>query len=198
MQGRAHSYEGIAPQAVKTLIRTLKALGCELYLGTNAAGSLREDVGPGALVAVSDHINLQPGNPLAGPNDATFGPRFVGMENAYDKALRDELMQVAKAAGIPLSEGVYCAVLGPMFETPAEIRAYRVLGADLVGMSTVPEVIVARHAGMKVMVISAVTNLAAGMTNESLSHEGTLFYGEQAAVAMAQLLEAFFTKLGRS
>lgn len=197
LQGRAHGYEGVSASAVKTLIRTLKALGCELYLGTNAAGSLRPEVGPGSLVAISDHINFQPGNPLVGANDEAFGPRFFGMENAYDKDLRALLKQAAKSIDLPYHEGVYCAVLGPMFETPAEIRAFRVLGADLAGMSTIPEVIVARHAGMKVVAISAVTNLAAGMSDESLTHEGTLFFGQQAAVSMAKLLEAFLTLLSQ-
>lgn len=195
LQGRAHWYEGVASSAVKVLIRTLKSLGCDLYLGTNAVGSLHAEVGPGSLVAICDHINLQPMNPLVGPNEKEAGPRFVGMDNAYDRDLRQLLQRAATSIHLPLSEGVYCAVLGPMFETPAEIRAFRTLGADVVGMSTVPEVIVARHAGMKVVVISAVTNLAAGMSNEHITHEGTLHYGAQTASAMADLLAAFMPLL---
>jgi len=195
LQGRVHWYEGVGAEGIKTLIRTLKVLGCDLYLGTAAAGSLREEVGPGSLVAFSDHINQQWINPLVGPNDAPYGPRFVGMENAYDRDLRALLLQAARSIDLPLREGVYCAVLGPMFETPAEIRAFRMMGADLVGMSTVPEVILARHAGMKVVAIAAVTNLASGMVDEALTHEGTLFYGKQAALSMAQLLQAFLPKV---
>lgn len=191
LQGRAHLYEGVPSEKIKTLIRTFKALGCEIYLATNAAGSLRPEVGPGQLVAISDHINFQPGNPLVGFNDEDFGPRFVGMDAAYDVNLRQTMHLAAQKVGIILHEGVYLATLGPIFETPAEIRAFRILGADLVGMSTVPEVIIARHCGLRVAAISAVTNLAAGMSEEKLTHEGTLHYATSAANNICRLISGF-------
>lgn len=196
LQGRAHYYEGVPRQAVFTLVRTLKTLGCETLVLTNAAGSLRAEVGPGEVVLIQDHINLQGFNPLIGPNDENFGPRFVDLQNAYDAELRNLMIQLANLKGIVLTEGVYLAVSGPTFETPAEIKAYRILGADLVGMSTVPEVIVARHCGMKVMALSAVTNLAAGMSAEHLSHEHTLEGAQLASQKLFALLESFFTAYG--
>lgn len=191
LQGRAHAYEGTLAEKLKTMIRTLKILGCEIYLATNAAGSLREQVGPGELVMVTDHINFQPGNPLVGPNEEEFGERFVSLDDAYDSALRAQFQKAAKQTKIPLHEGVYIATLGPVFETPAEIRAFKILGADLVGMSTVPEVIIARHCNMRVAVISAVTNLAAGMSSEKLSHAGTLHYAKIASDNLCKVVMAF-------
>ena len=152
----------------------LKALGADTLLLTNAAGSLRPEAGPGSLVCIGDHINMLGFNPLIGPNDDAIGPRFPSLRDAYDPELRERLHAAARALGIDLHDGVYLAVAGPSFETPAEIRAYRTLGADLVGMSTIPEVIAARHAGLRVAAISAVTNLAEGMGGEELSHEQTL------------------------
>lgn len=192
LQGRAHLYEGVSGEKVKTLVRTLKLLGCASVVITNAAGSLRTDVGPGRLMLINDHINLQGTNPLIGPNDEEFGPRFFAMDDAYDMELRNQLLKLAEKNNIPLTQGVYISVLGPSFETPAEIRAFRTLGADAVGMSTVPEVLVARHCGLKVVVISAITNYAAGMTDEVISHEGTLHYGALAAKDMSHLLQKFF------
>ena len=188
LQGRSHVYEGIEASAVTTPIRTLRALGAEMLLLTNAAGSLREEVGPGSLVALSDHINLQGFNPLMGPNDEEIGPRFPSLRDAYDPELRAGLRRAAGELGTPLHEGVYLAVAGPSFETPAEIRAYRTLGADLVGMSTVPEVIVAVHAGLRVAAVSVVTNLAEGMGDVVLSHEQTLEEGRRGAAALGPLL----------
>jgi len=189
--GRWHVYEGIEPSAITTPIRTLKALGAETLLLTNAAGSLRPEVGPGSLVCLSDHINLLGFNPLIGPNDDAVGPRFPSLAQAYDRDLRARLHAAAEALGTELHDGVYLAVAGPSFETPAEIRAFRVLGADLVGMSTVPEVIAARHAGMRVAAISAVTNLAEGMGGEALSHEQTLRVAKQGAARLGPLIERF-------
>ncbi|HEX6389129.1 MAG TPA: purine-nucleoside phosphorylase, partial [Solirubrobacteraceae bacterium] len=146
--GRAHLYEGTPVAAVRAPIRWLRAQGAELLLQTNAAGSLREEVGPGSLMAISDHINLTGVNPLVGPNDDEVGPRFVPMGDAYDPELLAALRDAAASVDVPLSEGVYLAVSGPSFETAAEIRAFRTLGADAVGMSTVHETIVARHAGL--------------------------------------------------
>jgi xanthosine phosphorylase len=191
MQGRAHLYEGFAPARLAVPVRTMRALGAEALLLTNAAGSLRPGVGPGRLVAICDHINLMGGNPLIGPNDETIGPRFVGMDEAYDPALRAALRTTAAALGIALDEGVYLAVAGPSFETPAEIRAFARLGADLVGMSTVPETIVARHCGLRVAAISAVTNLASGMSDEPLTHEHTLAGAQRGADDLRRLLVRF-------
>jgi len=195
LQGRVHPYEGTSGEKIKTLIRTFKTLGCEIYLATNAAGSLRVEVAPGELVAITDHINFQPGNPLVGLNDDDFGSRFVSLDEAYDPILRKNLHKAAEKLNIDLHEGVYLATLGPVFETPAEIRAFRVLGADVVGMSTVPEVIVARHCDMRVVVISAITNLAAGMSTEILSHEGTLHYANLVSDKMCKLVSEFMEHL---
>jgi xanthosine phosphorylase len=191
LQGRAHYYEGATNEKIKTLIRTLKVIGCDILLGTNASGSLRPEVGAGNLMIVADHINFQGNNPLIGINDDEFGGRFVSMENAYDSALRTQLHAVAKQLNIPITEGVYLSVLGPMYETPAEIRAFRILGADAVGMSTASEVIVARHCGLRVAVVAAITNLAAGLSDEEITHEGTLHYAGKAADHMIQLVKGF-------
>ena len=195
LQGRVHLYEGHAPQVVQTLVRTLKVAGCETLIVTNAAGSLRTDVEAGSLMLISDHINLQPMNPLTGPNDDSFGPRFPPMSGAYDEKFRDRFKAVAARLGITLHEGVFVALLGPYFETPAEIRAFKVLGADSVGMSVAPEVIVARHCGMRVAAISVLTNLAAGLSYEELSHEQTLHYANLAAGDLSRLIVAFLEGL---
>jgi xanthosine phosphorylase len=149
-------------------------LGCETWLATNATGGMREDLQPGTLVLVKDHINFQFTNPLIGLNDDGFGPRFIGMDNAYDPELRQKIKKIAQQLDIPLQEGVYVAAVGPSFETPAEINAFRILGGDVVGMSTVPEIIIARHCGMKAVAISVVTNLAAGLYQGILNHDETL------------------------
>jgi len=190
LQGRVHLYEGKGAEPIKMLVRTLKRLGCESLLLTNAAGSLRAGMGAGSLMMISDHLNMQPANPLAGPNDEEFGPRFPPMEDAYDPELRRMLARVAGRAGIALGEGVYAAILGPSFETPAEIRAFARLGADAVGMSTVPEAIVARHCGLRVAAISVITNLAAGM-GEPLSHEQTLREAAGAATKLQTLIAGY-------
>src|SRR5919107_2274203 len=193
--GRWHVYQGIEGSAITTPIRTLKAIGAELLVLTNAAGSLRTEAGPGSLVCISDHINLMGTNPLVGPNDEAAGPRFPTLREAYDPQLRDRLHRAADALDIPLGDGVYLAVTGPAFETPAEIRAFRTLGADLVGMSTVPEGIAARHAGLRVAAVSAVTNLAEGMGGAALSHEQTLAEaaraGERLTAVLGRFLEAY-------
>ncbi len=195
LQGRAHLYEGVAPAGVAVPIRTLRALGAEVLLLTNAAGSLVAGVGPGKLMALTDHINLMGTNPLIGPNDEAIGPRFTPMGATYDPGLRDRLHAAARAEGIALAEGVYLAVTGPTFETPAEIRAFRVLGADAVGMSTVPEAIVAAHCGLRVAAVSCITNLAEGMSDEVLSHEGTLAAAAIGAQDLARLVPRFLQEL---
>jgi xanthosine phosphorylase len=188
LQGRAHLYEGVPAAAVNGPVRTLRALGCEILVLTNASGSLNPDLAPGTLVAIADHVNLLGQNPLAGPNDATVGPRFPDMSEVYDRGLRERARKVGRKLGIPLASGVYLATLGPSFETPAEIRAFGALGADLVGMSTVPEAISARHAGMEVLGISIVTNLAAGLNATPLAHEETLARAAEAGEGLKRLL----------
>jgi xanthosine phosphorylase len=194
-QGRAHLYEGVAAAELTVPIRTLRALGAEAVLLTNAAGSLVAEVTPGKLMALTDHINLMGTNPLMGPNDQAVGPRFVAMGATYDPDLRARLHAAADAEGITLADGVYLAVTGPAFETPAEIRAFRVLGADAVGMSTVPEAIVAAHCGLRVAAVSCITNLAEGMSDEVLSHEGTLAAAAVGAQDLARLIPRFLQEL---
>jgi xanthosine phosphorylase len=194
-QGRQHLYEGGDPQPLRTPVRALRAAGADTLVLTNAAGSLREEVGPGSLMAITDHINLTGSNPLVGPNDDAIGPRFPGMHDAYDSELRATLHATAHDLGIPLADGVYLAVSGPSFETAAEIRAFRTLGADAVGMSTVHETILARHAGLRVAAISTITNLAEGLSAEPLSHEQTLRDAQRAAGSLGDLLTAFVGRL---
>jgi xanthosine phosphorylase len=189
--GRKHIYEGGDPGAMRGPIRALKRSGAETLLVTNAAGSLRAEVGPGQLMAIADHINLLGVNPLTGPNDDAVGPRFPSLRDAYDPELRYRLQTAAGRLRIELAEGVYLATAGPSFETPAEIRMFRTLGADAVGMSTVPEVILARHAGLRVAAVSAITNLAEGMGGEELSHEQTLRNAEVAARDLVRLVQRF-------
>ncbi len=191
MQGRFHLYEGHEPAVIKLPIRTFKALGAEALLLTNAAGSLRLEVGPGSLMLITDHLNFMWTNPLVGPNDDAWGDRFTGLQDAYDPELRARLLRVAGELGITLHQGVYCSLLGPLFETPAEIRALRTVGADAVGMSTVPEVIVARHAGLRVAAISAITNLGVGMSDEPVDHEQTLRGAALAAEHLTRLVRGF-------
>ncbi|HTU29830.1 MAG TPA: purine-nucleoside phosphorylase [Solirubrobacteraceae bacterium] len=195
LQGRAHLYEGGDPEAIRTPVRALRAAGTEILVLTNAAGSLRPEVGPGSLMAISDHINLSGTNILIGPNDPAIGPRFPALRDAYDPALRALLRATALELGIELAEGVYLAVSGPSFETAAEIRAFGILGADAVGMSTVHETIVARHCGLRVAAISAITNLAEGLTDVELSHEQTLRDGERAGRDLSRLLLGFVERL---
>ncbi len=192
LSGRTHFYEGNRANELKTMIRTLKLLGCEIFVNTNASGSLREDTPPGELMIVKDHINFSFHNPLMGPNDDEFGPRFFSMENIYDSDLIHRCCDAASKLNIPIQQGVYIGVLGPNFETPAEIKAFRTLGADCIGMSTVPDTLVAAHCGMKVLCIAAISNYAAGMHKVALSHEETL---EGAKVAVKRLLPLLNTLL---
>jgi xanthosine phosphorylase len=197
MKGRGHFYEGYGPGVMTSAVRTMKLLGAEMLLVTNAAGSLRAEVDAGSIVALSDHINFLPGSPMAGPNDERFGPRFFSMANAYDAEIRNLVKETAAAKGITLHEGVYLAAPGPHFETAAEIRAFRTLGADVVGMSVIPEVIAARHCGLKVAGVSAITNLAEGLTPFPLSHEQTLKYAAIAAKDLVTLIHAFIERLAK-
>ena len=188
MKGRAHLYEGHSPEKVVFGVRVLGRLGAGVLVVTNACGAVREDFSPGDLVLVSDHLNLQGSSPLVGANDDSLGPRFPDMTVAYDPALRTLAHEAAARLGQTLAEGVYAAWLGPAFETPAEIRMIRTLGGDLVGMSTVPEVLAARHMGLRCLAISCVTNMAAGILPEPLDAEHVLAVGAQAEGRLTALL----------
>ncbi|MGA8740183.1 MAG: purine-nucleoside phosphorylase [Terracidiphilus sp.] len=196
MQGRVHFYEGYSPQDVTFPMRVMGALGIRAVILTNAAGGIVEGYKIGQLVLIADHINLMGWNPLVGPNEPRFsfnrpngGLRFFDMSDAYSKRLRQVAIQATEMEGQTLEEGVYLAVSGPSFETPAEIRAFRTMGATLVGMSTVPETIVARHMGIEVLGISCVTNLAAGLSPTPLSHTEVFEAGKQVERKLAELLE---------
>jgi len=195
LQGRSHSYEGNDQNIVKTYIRTMKLLGCDYFLATNASGSLRADVGPGELMLITDHINFQPENPLTGANDEEFGPRFFPLDNAYDLTMRTRLATIAERNNINLHQGVYLSVLGPNYETAAEIRAFRIWGADAVGMSTVPEVLVANHCGMKVAVIATITNFATGLSTTSHCHNAVVATAASAAERLNLLIKQFVIEL---
>ncbi|HZD31092.1 MAG TPA: purine-nucleoside phosphorylase, partial [Candidatus Angelobacter sp.] len=190
MQGRVHLYEGYAAQQVAFPMRVFAAMGVKAVVLTNAAGGINSSYTQGALVAIRDHINLQGHNPLVGPNDDRFGPRFPDMTDAYDPALRRIAAEEASRLGIELFEGIYAALLGPSYETPAEIRYLRTIGADLVGMSTVPEVITARHMEMQVLAISCVTNMAAGTSAAKIDHQEVLATGERVRGKVLALLRA--------
>jgi purine-nucleoside phosphorylase len=202
MQGRVHYYEGYTPQQVTFPMRVLGTLGVRTAILTNAAGGIRPEYQIGDLVLLSDHINALGFNPLIGPNEPRFGDgvktglRFFDMTQAYSVELRAMAHEAARADGFALREGVYLATSGPSFETPAEIRAFRTLGADLVGMSTVPETIVARHMGLKVLGISCVTNLAAGISATQLSHEEVFEAGSKVQHRLAGLLERLIPAIG--
>ena len=188
MKGRAHLYEGLSPADVVFGVRVLGGLGVRSLVLTNACGAIDTSVEPGTLVAISDHLNLQGSSPLVGPNDETVGPRFPDMTDAYDSDYRAIALQAAARLGLELGEGVYAAWLGPAFETPAEIRMMRTLGADLVGMSTVPEVLAARHMGIRCLALSCVTNAAAGVRPGPIDHERVLEVGARAAGDLVVLL----------
>jgi xanthosine phosphorylase len=194
LQGRAHLYEGGDPDTLRAPVRALRAAGASILVLTNAAGSLHPAVGAGSLMAITDHINMTGTNLLVGPNDSSVGPRFPAMRDAYDPALLDLLRESAREVGVVLAEGVYLAVTGPSFETPAEIRAYQALGADAVGMSTVQETIVARHCGLRVAAVSVITNLAEGLSDEPLSHEQTLRAAQDGAADLSRLLLEFISR----
>src|SRR5258708_29655597 len=194
MAGRAHFCEGHSMQAVTYGVRVLGSLGVRSMVFTNAAGGINLELGRGGLVLISDHINLQGANPLIGPNDDSLGPRFPDMSEAYSKAYRETAKAVAAEQGIAVSEGVYAAMTGPSYETPAEIRFLRTIGADVVGMSTVPEVIVANHMGMKVLGISCVTNMAAGILPQRIHHEEVLETARMVRDPLRRLLKALLPR----
>ena len=195
MAGRAHLYEGYSPAQVAFSVRVLGSLGVRAIVFTNAAGGINVSLEPGALVLISDHINLQGANPLAGPNDDRLGPRFPDMSDAYSASFRNVAREVAAGLGIAVREGVYAAVLGPSYETPAEIRYMRAIGADLVGMSTVPEVIAARHMGIEVLGISCVTNMAAGILPRKIDHQEVLETGARVRDTLVRYLKNLVPRL---
>lgn len=195
MQGRAHLYEGYTAEQVTFPMRVFKVMGVHVVVLTNAAGGISPQYGQGALVLITDHINLQGHNPLVGPNSDRLGPRFPDMTDAYSERFRRFALEEADRIGADLFEGVYAALLGPSYETPAEIRYLRTIGADLVGMSTVLEVIAARHMSMEVLAISCVTNMAAGLSGEKINHEEVLETGARVRGTFLQLLRALLPKI---
>jgi purine-nucleoside phosphorylase len=198
MQGRVHLYEGYSAKEVAFPMRVFKLMGIQAVILTNAAGGINLNYSQGALVAIRDHINLQSANPLIGPNDDRFGPRFPDMTRAYDLEFRRFVAEQGKKRKLNLHEGVYLALAGPNYETPAEIHAFRTLGADLVGMSTVPEVIAARHSNIRVLGISCVTNMAAGVTGEPLTAEEVFDTAARVKNDFIALLRALIPRIAES
>ena len=190
MRGRVHLYEGYSPQDVAFPVHVFARMGVKAVILTNAAGGIKKEFTQGQLVVISDHINLQGANPLTGPNEERFGPRFPDMTTAYDKRFRELTLAEGRRLGIRLDEGVYAALAGPNYETPAEVRYLKTIGADLVGMSTVSEVIAARHAGIRVLGISCVTNAAAGFLDRPLDHDDVLKTAERVRGQFLSLLRA--------
>jgi purine-nucleoside phosphorylase len=209
-QGRFHYYEGYSMEQVMFPMRAFGRIGIETVILTNAAGSLDTEMSPGSLMLISDHLNMMGVNPLRGSNDERFGPRFPDMTAVYDKDIQEVVVEVANEIARErfeqgrdesltdfLHRGVYCALSGPTYETPAEIRLYRLLGADAVGMSTVPEAIAARHQGMKVAGISCITNYGAGMTEETINHEEVMETGARVAEVFKELLRRVILRISR-
>jgi purine-nucleoside phosphorylase len=198
LQGRLHAYEGYPMEEIVLPVRTLAALGIEYLILTNASGGINHDFHPGDLVMIEDHINLTGRNPLVGPNIAELGPRFPDMSTAYDPDLHRLFLTISQHHHVQMKSGVYCSVLGPTYETPAEIRMLRIMGADMVGMSTVPEVIAANHLGLKVAGVSCITNYAAGIKDEKLSHADVKKVAEKAMVGFATVLSETIGELKKS
>jgi purine-nucleoside phosphorylase len=198
MQGRVHLYEGYSAKQVVFPVRVFARMGVKAVILTNAAGGIKGEFSQGKLVVISDHINLQGVNPLTGPNDERFGLRFHDMTGAYDRAFRELAVDEANRLGIAMYEGVYVGLRGPSYETPAEIRYLRTIGGDLVGMSTVPEVIAARHCGMRVLGISCVTNAAAGILDQPLNHLEVLETAERVKGQFISLLKAVIPRLAEA
>ena len=195
MYGRSHIYEGHNPQSLAAPIRVLKDIGSKLLIVTNAAGSLDENMPAGSLMAIKDHINWSGFNPLIGANADSYGPRFHDMSDGYHKFYREQLIDIAKKKNQKLYEGIYCMYSGPNFETPAEINALKVIGGNAVGMSTVPEVLVANHCSLPVIGISVITNLAAGMNKTKLSHQETLENASLAENNVLNLIKQFIREV---
>ena len=196
MQGRFHFYEGYSLEEVTFPIRVLKLLGVGTLILTNAAGTLNVEFTPGSLMVIGDHLNLIGDNPLRGQNDERFGPRFPDLTNTYERELQDLVIKEANAMGLEIRRGIYAALAGPSYETPAEIHMVRTLGADAVGMSTVPEAIVARHMNIRVVGISCITNLAAGVSDRPVDHSQVMATGERVQESFTQLLRRILLRLG--
>jgi purine-nucleoside phosphorylase len=194
MQGRVHHYEGYSLEEVTFPIRTFKLLGVQTLILTNAAGGVDVELNQGALMVISDHLNLMGVNPLRGPNEDRFGPRFPDMSEVYSRELQELVVEESRALGITIRRGVYAALAGPSYETPAEIHMLRAFGADAVGMSTVPEAIVARHMGMKVLGISCITNMAAGISENPINHEEVMETGHRVREIFTQLLRRIIAR----
>jgi purine-nucleoside phosphorylase len=198
MQGRVHYYEGYSLEEVTFPIRTFKLLGIETLILTNAAGGIDVQLSQGSLMVISDHLNLMGVNPLRGANDERFGPRFPDLTEVYTRELQELASEAARELGITARRGVYAALAGPSYETPAEIHMLRAFGADAVGMSTVPEAIVARHMGMKVLGISCITNMAAGISEAPINHEEVMETGQKVRESFTQLLRRVITNASQS
>jgi purine-nucleoside phosphorylase len=194
MQGRVHYYEGYSLEEVTFPVRTFKLLGVDTLVLTNAAGGIDVQLSPGALMIISDHLNLMGVNPLRGPNDERFGPRFPDLTEVYARELQELVIEESKALGITLRRGIYAALAGPSYETPAEIHMLRAFGADAVGMSTVPEAIVARHMGLKVLGISCITNMAAGISESLINHDEVMETGQRVRETFTKLLRRIIAK----
>lgn len=195
LSGRVHLYEGHSPAVVTFATRVLAHAGVRHLVLTNAAGGINADFEPGTLMVIDDHLNFMGHNPLVGPNDVRFGPRFPDMSEVYSLRLRAIADTAARAAGIRLAHGVYAAVLGPSYETPAEIRAFRTLGADAVGMSTVPEALAARHMGVEVLALSCIANAAAGLSSEKLSEDDVIATASRVQESFGRLVEAIVARI---
>lgn len=194
MSGRLHLYEGIPLEQIVFPIRVLKLMGVRNLILTNAAGGVNESFRPGNLMLITDYINLTGRSPLAGPNESMFGPRFPDMSNVFSRELRQTALESAKEIGLELRQGVYCWMPGPCYETPAEIRMIRLLGADAVGMSTVPDAMAAVHAGMNILGISCITNMAAGILNQPITHQEVLEAGKKVQTSFRALLDRVISK----
>jgi xanthosine phosphorylase len=195
LEGRVHAYEGSDFASQRAFIRTLKALGVSLCIITNATGSLRPDWHPGDLSVITDHINVRGNNPLIGPNDDTWGPRFVPMDHAYDPVHVSHMARIAQQHQIPLKQGVYVGVMGPVFETKAEITAFRIMGGDMVGMSTISEVIVANHCHLPVLALSVITNYGAGLIDGIIDHQQVLACGMKACDTVGWLIHHYLASV---
>lgn len=195
MKGRVHLYEGGNARKVLAPIYTMKLLGCKYFIVTASVGSLRKDVGPGSIVCIEDHINMMGCNPLIGVNDTIMGVRFPSMNESYNKKLRNKIHEICKNKDIEIHDGIYLSTLGPSFETPAEIRAFKILGADVVGMSTVPEIIAANHCGLICCGLTIVVNLASGLTEKEITHEETLHYSGLASSNVCKIISSLVKKM---
>lgn len=195
MQGRVHYYEGYSLEEVTFPVRTFKLLGLKTIILTNASGGINVEFSPGALMVITDHLNLLGDNPLRGPNDDRFGPRFPDMSAVYSAELQEVVIEEARAMGVEVRRGVYAGLAGPSYETPAEINLFRTFGADVVGMSTVPEALVARHMGLEVLGISCITNMASGVTDEPISHEDVMATGNRVSATFTELLRRVVGRL---